>query len=142
MSTAPASTPQPERPMPVPTRESQPYWDGLREGKLMLQHCASCGKVRHYPRPVCPHCLSMESEFKQAATGGTLHTWTVCHHPFNFFFKQAAPYIVALVDMDAGVRVNAPLRGVEAASLKIGRRLRMQFEPVNKEVTLPFFVAE
>ena len=62
MSTAPA--PQPERPMPTPTRESQPYWDGLREGKLMLQHCASCGKVRHYPRPVCPHCFSMESEYK------------------------------------------------------------------------------
>ena len=33
--------------MPTPTRESQPYWDGLREGKLMLQHCAACGKVRH-----------------------------------------------------------------------------------------------
>ena len=78
----------------------------------MLQHCAACGKVRHYPRPVCPHCFSMESTFKEAAQGGTVHTWTVCHHPFNFFFKAQAPYIVALVDMDAGVRVNAQLRGI------------------------------
>ena len=99
--------------MPIPTRESQPHWDGMREGRFMLQHCSACGKVRHYPRPVCPHCFSMESEFKEAPTGGTIHTWTVCHHPFNFFFKASAPYIVALVDMDAGVRVNAPLRGVE-----------------------------
>ena len=111
MSTAPTPAAAPERPMPTPTRESQAYWDGMREGRFMLQHCAACGKVRHYPRPVCPHCFSMESEFKQAATGGTIHTWTVCHHPFNFFFKAQAPYIVALVDMDAGVRVNAPLRG-------------------------------
>jgi uncharacterized protein len=136
-----AAASAPERPMPVPTRDSQPYWDGLREGKLMLQHCASCGKVRHYPRPVCPHCFSMESEFKAAPLTGKLHTWTVCHHPFNFFFKAHAPYIVALVDMDAGVRINASLRGVIQDTLKIGQPLRLQFEPVSKEVTLPFFVA-
>ena len=57
MSTV-AAPPVPERPLPTPTRESQPYWDGLRAHKLMLQHCAACGKVRHYPRPVCPHCPS------------------------------------------------------------------------------------
>ena len=137
MSTAP----QPERPMPTPTRDSQAYWDGLREGKLMLQHCASCGKVRHYPRPVCPHCFSMESEFKAAPLTGKLHTWTVCHHPFNFFFKASAPYIVALVDMDAGIRINAPLRGLDAGSLKIGQPLKLAFEPINTEITLPVFTA-
>ena len=141
MST-PAQPSVPERPMPVPTRESQPYWDGMREGRFMLQHCASCGKVRHYPRPVCPHCFSMESEFKEAPTGGTIHAWTVCHHPFNFFFKAQSPFIVALVDMEAGVRVNAPLRGVDAAGLKLGQKVRLQFEPVSKEVTLPYFVAD
>jgi uncharacterized OB-fold protein len=84
----------------------------------------------------------MEVSFKEAPTGGVIHTWTVSHHPFNFFFKASAPYIVALVDMDAGVRVNAPLRGIAEADLKIGQRVRLGFEPVNKEVTLPFFVAE
>jgi uncharacterized OB-fold protein len=141
MSTAPAAAPVPERPMPTPTRESQPYWDGLREGKLMLQHCVGCGKVRHYPRPVCPHCFSMESEFKAAPLTGKIHTWTVCHHPFNFFFKAEAPYIVALVDMDAGVRINAPLRGVDAASLEIGQPVRLQVEPVSKEISLPYFTS-
>jgi uncharacterized OB-fold protein len=135
-----ATAAPPERPLPTPTRESQPFWDGLREGRFMLQHCTSCSKLRHYPRPVCPHCLSMDSTFKEAPTGGAIHSWTVCHHPFNFFFKGAAPYIVALVDMDAGVRVNAPLRGIAETDLKIGRRVRLGFESVNKEVTLPFFI--
>jgi uncharacterized OB-fold protein len=146
MSTAPVAAPAPERPLPTPTRESQPFWDGMREGRFMLQHCTACGKVRHYPRPVCPHCFSQESTFKEAAQGGAIHAWTVCHHPFNFFFKAAAPYIVALVDMDAGgdvtVRVNAPLRGVSEVDLKIGKRVRLGFESVNKEVTLPFFVSD
>jgi len=65
----------------------------------------------------------------------------VRHHPFNFFFKAEAPYIVALVDMDAGVRINAPLRGITEDALKIGLPLWLQFEPVSKEVTLPLFVA-
>lgn len=137
-----ALPPAPERPLPTPTRESQPYWDGMREHKFRLQHCAACGQVRHYPRPVCPHCFSMECTWKDAPLGGKIHSWTVCHHPFNFFFKQAAPYVVALIDMDAGVRVNAPLRGIAEADLGIGRRVRLDFEPVNKDVTLPFFVAE
>jgi uncharacterized OB-fold protein len=139
---APAAPPAPERPLPTPTRESQPYWDGMREGRFLLQYCSSCGKVRHYPRPVCPHCFSMESEFREAPLGGSVHAWTVCHHPFNFFFKASAPYIVALVDMDAGVRVNTQLHGIPEAELKIGRRVKLSFEPVNKEVTLPVFVAE
>ena len=142
MNAAPAPQPAPERPLPTPTRASQPFWDGMREGRFMVQHCTGCGKARHYPRPVCPHCFSMESAFRPAPLTGKLHAWTVCHHPFNFFFKAEAPYIVALVDMDGGVRVNAPLRGVDAANLEIGRRVRMQFEPVNKDVTLPFFVTE
>ena len=139
MSTAPFV---PERPLPTPSRESQPYWDGLREGRLMLQHCARCGKVRHYPRPVCPHCFSMESVFKEAPLAGSVHTWTVCHHPFNFFFKQMSPYVVALVDMEAGVRINAPLRGVAEGELKSSLRVKLGFEPVTAEITLPFFTAE
>ena len=132
----------PERPLPTPTRESGPFWEGMREGRFMLQHCAACDRIRHYPRPVCPHCHSMEIIFREAPTGGAIHSWTVCHHPFNFFFKSMAPYIVALVDMDAGVRVNAPLRGVIEADLKIGKRVKMAYEPINNEVTLPLFVAE
>jgi uncharacterized OB-fold protein len=141
MSTVSAATPPaPERPLPTPTRDSQPYWDGLREGRLMLQHCAGCGKVRHYPRPVCPHCYSMESEWRQASLDGRIHSWTVCHHPFNFFFKSMTPYTVALVDMAAGVRINAPLRGMAESALKIGAPVRLAFEPVSKDVTLPYFV--
>lgn len=142
MSPSPIVTPAPERPLPVPTRESQPYWDGLREGRFLLQYCSGCGRVRHYPRPVCPHCFSMESTFREAPTGGSVHSWTVCHHPFNFFFKASVPYIVALVDMDAGVRVNAQLRGIAPEGLKIGQRVQLAFEPVDEQVTLPSFVAE
>ena len=88
-------------------------------------------------------CIRVQAQaFRKIPTGGAIHSWTVCHHPFNFFFKSMTPYVVALVDMDAGVRVNAPLRGMAGADLEIGKRVTLAFEPINKEVTLPFFVAE
>ena len=121
--------------------ETAPYWEGLRKHRLLLQHCADCGRARHYPRPMCDACYSMRSDWKGASGRGTIHTWTVCHHPFNFFFKASAPYVVALVEMDAGVRVNAPLRGIAEADIRIGQRVKLGFEPVTNEITLPFFVA-
>ena len=36
--------------------------------------------------------------------------------------------------MDAGVRINAPLRGIAEGDLKIGQKVRLDFEPVNKDV--------
>lgn len=142
MSSPTAVTPTVVRPLPAQTPESAPFWTGMRDNRLMLQHCAKCGAVRHYPRPVCPYCLSMESKWQEASLGGMIHAWTVCHHPFNAFFKETVPYIVVLVDMDAGVRINAPLRGLAEADLAIGKRVRMCFEVATEDVTLPFFVKE
>ncbi|MBM3643667.1 MAG: hypothetical protein FJX02_04885 [Alphaproteobacteria bacterium] len=142
------SAPAFERPKPTPSRESQPYWDGLKERRLLIQHCTNCGMPRHYPRPVCPHCHSMESEFREVARGGAVHSWTVTDHPFNGFFKKAGPEIVALIDLDAGgpsgatLRVNAPLRGIAREAMAVGLRVRLVFEPVEEGLVLPAFEPE
>ena len=44
-----------ERPIPQPiTPESKPYWDGMKEGKLMLPKCQDCGKVHFLSARVLP----------------------------------------------------------------------------------------
>ena len=43
------------RPLPVPSLESAPYWEAMNQGRLVLQRCAACGSLRHYPRSVCDH---------------------------------------------------------------------------------------
>ena len=45
-------------PLPVPTPETQHFWDGTRDGKLLLQKCDDCGSVYFPPRPFCPSCQS------------------------------------------------------------------------------------
>jgi len=123
--------------LPEPTADTEPYWQGLREGRLLLQCCADCGKVRHYPRPVCPHCYSMRHQWREASGKGTVHSWTVAHHAFHPGFKPDLPYTLVTVDLEEGVRLQAQLRGADAGALKLGREVRIAFEAAAKDLVLP-----
>ena len=130
-----------EGPLPEPTLESQPYWDGLREHRLLLQCCSSCGLTRHYPRPMCSECHSMECTWAEASGRGTVHSWTVTHHPFHPAFKQSLPYILVTVDLEEGVRLQSQLRGTQEGDLRLGLPVEVVFEALTADVTLPFFRA-
>ena len=128
------------KPVPEPTRDSRPYWDGLREGRLVIQQCGACGKLRHYPRPVCDACYSMETTWRQVSGHGTVHSWTVAHHPFHPGFKSELPYVLVTVDLDEGVRMLAQIRGLEVDALAVGLPVTMVAERVTDELALPVFV--
>jgi uncharacterized OB-fold protein len=128
------------KPVPEPTRDSKPYWDGLGQGRLLIQTCAACGKLRHYPRPVCDACYSMEVTWTQASGRGCVHSWTVAHHAFHPGFKQELPYILALVDLEEGVRMTAQLRGVTPGEMRIGLPVAVAFERTTGELAVPAFV--
>lgn len=130
------------KPLPQPSLESAPFWQGLREHRLLLQRCARCGKIRHYPRPVCDGCYSMRYDWVAASGRGKIHSWTVTYHPFHPGWKEDLPYILATVDLEEGVRMNAQLRGVEQSALKIGLPVRIDYETVKDGLTLPVLVAD
>lgn len=125
--------------VPSPTRDTQPYWDGLRQGRLVLQRCADCGKVRHYPRPVCDACWSMNTGWIEASGQGTVHSWTVTHYAFHPGYKGGLPYLLLTVDLPEGVRMNAQARGIDVASLSVGMPVRIAYDAVTDELTLPVF---
>jgi uncharacterized OB-fold protein len=127
------------KPVPEPTRDTRPYWEALHEGRLVIQQCAACGRLRHYPRPVCDACYSMDVAWREVSGRGSLHSWTVAHHPFHPAFKDDLPYVLATVDLAEGVRMVAQLRGVAPGEMAIGLPLEVVPEPVTSELTLPVF---
>lgn len=131
---------QEERLLPKPDPISQPFWDGLHQHRLLLQKCDACGAVRHYPRPVCDQCYSMDYGWQEAIGKGTVHSWTVSHHAFHFSFKKDLPMINALVDLDEGVRLNCQMTGIEADDVVSGMAVEVKFDDVTDEVTLPIVV--
>ncbi|OJU35944.1 MAG: hypothetical protein BGN99_17855 [Alphaproteobacteria bacterium 65-37] len=128
--------------VPEPTPHSAPYWEGLNARKLLLQKCRSCGRIRHYPQPMCPGCHSMEVGWIEASGRGAVHSWTITHHPFHAGFLDDLPYTLATVDLAEGVRMNAQLRLARSEDLRIGLPVRVAFETVKEGLTLPYLVPD
>jgi uncharacterized OB-fold protein len=127
------------KPLPEPSIDSQPFWDGLKDRRLMLQTCSNCGTIRHYPRPMCGQCYSMESHWTEATGHGTLYSWTESHHPFHFGFKAEVPYILATVELDEGVRIQTQLLDAKLSDLKLGLPVEVVYGAAAEGYVLPYF---
>ena len=102
------------------------YWRGAERGELALQQCPRCGLVRHYPQVLCPACYSFEVQPLVASGRGTVHSWTVAHHPFDPAFADETPYVLLTVDMEEGVRVLGRSSG--ALEPRIELPVQLSFE--------------
>ena len=129
-----------EKPLPVVNAESQPFWDGCRAGTLVLQHCLDCGTVVYYPRALCTGCHSERLEWRPVSGEGTIYSYTVCHRPAGPAFKADCPYVVALIDLKEGPRMLSNIVTDDPAGVRIGQAVRVRFEAVTDEITLPRFV--
>lgn len=66
-------------PAPVVNADSAPYWEGARQGKLLLQRCGDCGTLRFFPRYLCTACGSDRTDWVEASGRGTVHSFTIVH---------------------------------------------------------------
>ena len=126
------------RPAPEPTIDSQPYWDGLKERRLLLQQCGDCGLVRHYPRPMCASCHSLQVQWIEASRRGRLYSWTEVHHPFVPGFRDEIPYVMTTVELEEGVRLQCQMLDANAATLRLDLPVEIVFRVVQDSLVLPF----
>src|SRR5262249_61660914 len=99
-------------PLPVPTPETNPFWDAARRHELTLPRCSPCGRFFFFPRAICPRCLSTEVEWQRVSGHGTLHTFTVVHRRAKGFPLGTAS-VTAVVEVAAGPRLRTNLVGAE-----------------------------
>ena len=125
------------KPVPLPNPDTEPYWEGLKGHRLLLQQCDACGTFRHYPRPMCDACYSMDFSWVEASLAGTVYSWTETHHAFHPGFKGELPYVLVTVELAEGVRLNAQLRDAELSDLTIGQNVTIGFEEASDELVLP-----
>jgi uncharacterized OB-fold protein len=125
--------------VPVPTPDTQPFWDGCSAGELRIQRCLECGKPYFYPRPVCPACGSHRVEWFTASGQATLYSYVINHRPAPGF-EDEAPYAIAVVQLAEGPRMMTNLVGVPSTpeDLVLDMPLQVTFEQ-RGEVSLPLF---
>ena len=136
MSDTPASV---QRPLPVPTELTRPYWESAKQGELRIQHCQACGHWQFYPRPFCLRCESEDLQWQRTAGLGSIYTFTVNHRAPNPFMKARLPYVVAIVQLDEGPRLMANVLDAKPGEVAIGKRVQVRFEAASEDITLPQF---
>lgn len=130
-------------PVPKPTPETLPFWEGTAAGELRIQRCNTCERFYFYPRPFCPHCNSDDVEWRVTSGHGTLASYIINYRPMPFF-ELEGPQIIALVELDEGVRMMSNLVGVEPVpeKLVLGMRLTVSFDPRGDQFLPVFAPAE
>lgn len=88
---------------PVPEIDAcnEPFWTGLKQGKLLFQFC-SCGHRWLPPRSLCPECLGTDWEWAQSCGQGKIVSWVVYHVAYHPAFRDRIPYNVAIVALREG----------------------------------------
>ena len=133
----PARPPAGPRKIPAPRvlPESQPYWTAADEGRLLVKRCTACGEFHHYPRDICPHCLSADTEWLQAAGTGTVYS-------FSTMGQGEAAYTMAFVTLDEGVTMMTNLVDCDPAAIATGQKVRVVFKPSEGGHAVPMFTPE
>ncbi len=130
---------------PDATAVSDPFWDATKEQRYLVQWCGACKAPIFYPREVCPACLSAESlEWRESSGRGTVYAVSVQHRPANPTMADRVPYVVALVEVDAGdgastVRVMTNVVNCDPLTVRIGDAVTLAWEPLSDGRQLPLF---
>jgi uncharacterized OB-fold protein len=115
---------------PIPTPDSQYFWDGLREGKLLIPHCTACGRHFFPPMPGCPYCGADPEKVErvEASGEGTVYSWIVAHYAFDPTLAGEVPYTILTVDLAEGARINGRLIGASGDDVQAGMKVRAQYQ--------------
>ena len=119
-------------PAPKVLPETLAYWQAADEGRLLVKRCQSCGQVHHYPRDICPHCLSSDTVWQDAAGTGTVYS-------LSTMGTGEAAYTLAFVTLDEGVTMMTNLVDCDPSTVRIGDKVRVVFQPSQGGHAVPMF---
>jgi len=124
--------------IPQPTPETRHYWDGAKQGKLLLQQCGRCETTYFPPRPGCPACGSRDIAILAATGRATLYSYVISHVGPP---EKETPFIMAIVELEEGPRMLTNIVGVPAEPhmLALDSPLQVDFQAIEGDLALPVF---
>ncbi len=127
-----------KKPMPKPDPVSAPWWAAAAEGRLLFQECPTCGHRQFYPRPMCTAC-GADTEWAEASGRGTVHTFTIVRQYGQPPFKDELPYVVAMIELEEGVRMLANVTDCDVEAVSIGMPVEAYAVAAGDEVAVPLW---
>lgn len=123
--------------LPAINQDTAYFWEGAAEAELRIQRCGNCGLLRHPPGPMCPECGATKPTFLVACGLGEVYSYVVHHRPA--VPGKQLPLVIAVVELDEGVRVLGELHGCAPEDVNIGQRVEVAFQRGDEQVALPYW---
>jgi len=127
-----------QRPIPAGGNVVGEFWSAAAEGRLLIQHCPSCGARQFYPRQVCATCGG-EPQWEQASGAGVVHTFTIVRQNGAAPFKDELPYVVAMIELAEGPRMMGNVTGCAPEAVTVGMAVRAYAVKVEDNLAVPFW---
>ena len=127
------------RALPRINRDSAPYWQSAKEHNLKLQRCAQCERFRFYPSLSCHFCRSLVFEWLPISGRGEVYTYSVVYRGPGAPFADLLPLVVAMITLEEGPTMMSNVVGIAPEDVRIGMPVRIAYEDVNDDITLPVF---
>ena len=102
------------------------FWSGLKEHKLLIQRCTDCKTLRVPPRPMCGNCQSLNWDSVESTGRGTVYSFVMPQYPPLPFLQY--PYVVVLVELEEGVRIVSNLVDIEPEVIEVGLPVEVFYE--------------
>ena len=112
--------------------ETAVYWESAKNGKLLVKSCKACGKLHYYPRTICPHCLSSDTDWVEASGKGTIYTYSVMR-------RTETPYVIAYVTLEEGVTMLSNIVECDVDGVAVGQAVEVVFRDTEGGHSLPVF---
>lgn len=109
---------------PAVSRDTQFFWDGVDAHELRIQKRRD-GTLQHPPVPAVWQDKGAPADYAVARGTGTVFSYVVHHAPK--VPGRTVPFVIALVELEEGVRMLGELRNVEPAAVTIGMPVRAMY---------------
>ena len=121
------------KPSPLPNADTKPFWEACNRESMIYQQCQSCHYHQFYPRRICKQCGSDNLVWVTATSRGTVYSFTVQYRAPTPAFREDVPYVIALIDLDDGIRMMMNIKNCNPEDVHIGMPVRIIFEERGEE---------
>ena len=126
------------RPIPDPDPGERPFYEAADRGELVYQRCPACDHAQFHPRPLCVSCGG-DPEWATASGRGTVYTFTVVRQNHASPFREALPYVVAMVELEEGVRMLTNVTGCAPDDVHVGMAVEAYAVALGNGLAVPFW---
>jgi uncharacterized OB-fold protein/acyl dehydratase len=109
---------------PASSKDTKFFWDGVKAHELRIQKRPD-GSLQHPPVPALWQDKDAAIDYVVASGRGTVFSFVVHHAPK--VPGRTLPFVIALVELEEGVRMLGELRNVQPANVEVGMPVRATY---------------